>query len=64
MKHISNSLKQGTIPARKCQQKTKAPALSEEQQVLAYLKKIGAKPMTAATRKRMAEAGCLGMPDE
>ena len=64
MKRTSNSLKLGTIPARKCQQKTKATTLSEEQQILAFLKKIGAKPMSAKTRKLMAEAGCLGMPDE
>jgi hypothetical protein len=64
MKRTSSSLKQGTIPVRKRQQKANGPALSEEQQVLAFLKKMGAKPMTAETRKRMAEAGCLGMPDE
>jgi hypothetical protein len=38
--------------------------LTEEERVLAFLKREGFKPMTAATRKRMAEAGCLGMPDE
>lgn len=64
MKRTSSSLKQGTIPARKARHKTKSLALSEEQQVLAFLKEMGAKPMSAKTRKLMAEAGCLGMPDE
>lgn len=64
MKRPSSSLKQGIISARKRQQKAKASALSEEQQVLALLKQMGAKPMSAKTRKLMAEAGCLGMPDE
>lgn len=64
MKRTSSSLKQGTIPARKRQHKAEASAPSEEQQVLAFLKEMGAKPMSAKTRKLMAEAGCLGMPDE
>lgn len=64
MKRTSSSFKQGTIPVRKRSQKVKAPALTEEQQVLAFLKKMGARPMSAETRKRMAEAGCLGMPAE
>jgi hypothetical protein len=64
MKRTSSSLKQGTIPARKRPNKTQATDLSEEQQVLAFLKEMGAKPMSTKTRKLMAEAGCLGMPEE
>lgn len=39
-------------------------SLTEEERILAFLKKEGFKPMSAKTRKLMAEAGCLGMPDE
>ena len=64
MKRTSNSLKQGTITTRKRQPKAKGTALSEEQQVVAFLREMGARPMSAETRKLMEEADCLGMPDE
>ncbi|MGC9452208.1 MAG: hypothetical protein ACP5I4_12270 [Oceanipulchritudo sp.] len=42
----------------------KVSSLTEEQRVLAFLKKQGFRPMTKAEKKHLAAIDCLGIPEE
>lgn len=37
---------------------------NEAKQVEDYIRSLGGKPMTQATKRRLAKAGCLAFPDE
>ncbi len=64
MKRTSSNSSPAKAPTRKRARGTPQTAITEEQRVLAFLKECGARPMSRATRRRLAAAGCLGMPDE
>jgi hypothetical protein len=62
MKSTSTSTKKQRT--KKLDRPTKISSLSEEERVLAFLKKEGFRPMTAKEKRDLAAIGCLGMPEE
>ena len=42
----------------------KSTRSNELKEVEAFIRSLGGKPMSTATKRRLAKAGCLGMPDE
>jgi hypothetical protein len=62
MKPTSPSSK--TRRRSRVEQSIKVSCLSGEDRVLAFLKEVGARPMTAKEKRDLAAIGCLGMPEE
>lgn len=62
MKPTSHSSKRNKNQKRAA--RVDVSVLTEEDQVLQFLKDAGARPMTAEEKSELARAGCLGMPEE